>query len=134
MSTEKEKELRRRIKADQKSRVLATLVPPPLIKEEDEKVYNELCAEASSEEPGGQSNALKHGGYSEHLILPGENREEFELLHQDLIAEWMPSGASEKNAVLALALSYWQERRNNQWYYEEATWLSEHPAFDDIDF
>ena len=34
------------------------------------------------------SNALKHGGFSEVLILPGEDPEAFEKLKQRLFAEY----------------------------------------------
>ena len=37
--------------------------------------------------------ALKHGGYSTTTLLPGENRSEFEKLHEDLITEFRPNGA-----------------------------------------
>jgi hypothetical protein len=134
MSVDKQKEFRRRIKAHQKSRVAAFFVLPPLFEQEDEKLNDKLNAEASSatQEHESQYNALKHGGYSEELILPGENLEEFEVLHKDLKEEWNPIGASEQDAVLTLAFCHWQKRRVNRWYNDEVAWLSEHPGLDQI--
>src|SRR6516225_11832980 len=73
MSVDKEKEFRRRIKAHQKSRVAAFFVLPPLFEQEDEKLNDKLNAEASSATQVNESqyNGLRHGGYSEELILPG---------------------------------------------------------------
>jgi hypothetical protein len=47
--------------------------------------------------------ALKHAGYAATGILPGENPAEFEKLHQDLIAEFGPSGALENDVVATMA-------------------------------
>ena len=137
MSVEKEREFRRTIKDQQKTR---TPGPLPVLEGQDEKVHNELLGEVPDvvkriemmRKPGGESNALKHGAYSEELILPGEDAEAFESLHQELVAEWEPSGPSEDDAVLTLATCYWQKRRINSYFYDEATWLSEHPDFDEI--
>ena len=40
-------------------------------------------------------NALKHGAFSEVLILPGEDPAAFEKLKQRLFAEYNVSGCSE---------------------------------------
>jgi hypothetical protein len=133
MSAKKKEALRRLIKDHQKKRILAFFVPPALLADVDEKVYNELHAEAfRDEKPANQYGALKHGGYSKELILPGEDPEEFESSYQELIAEYKPNGASEKEAILTLALNYWQKRRVNRWYCDEAAWLSEHAVIDEI--
>jgi hypothetical protein len=61
--------------------------------------------------PGGKNNAITHGAYAKDLLLPNESREQFELLHQDLIEEWNPTGTLENDTVLTLAKCIWQKRR-----------------------
>jgi hypothetical protein len=56
-------------------------------------------------------NALKHGAFSEVLILPGEVLEEFEALKDALFKEHKPDGISEERALMAIAKALWQERR-----------------------
>jgi hypothetical protein len=56
-------------------------------------------------------NAIKHGGFAATAILPGEDAAEFEELHSELIAEWMPDGATEQDAVLSIAKAVWRKRR-----------------------
>ena len=54
--------------------------------------------------------ALKHGGYASVSVLPGENKAEFERLHQDLIAEYAPNGASEDDIVATMARLFWRKQ------------------------
>ena len=54
--------------------------------------------------------ALKHGGYSATSVLPGEDRADFEKLHQDLIAEFNPVGALEHDIVATVARLLWRKR------------------------
>ena len=56
-------------------------------------------------------SALKHGAFSEILILPGEDPQEFEKLKNELFAEYKPSGISEERVMMAIARAFWQERR-----------------------
>src|SRR3981081_3145501 len=56
-------------------------------------------------------NAWKHGGYSNLGVLPGENPQEFNRLHQSLIAEYEPSGPTECDAVLSVATCMWRKSR-----------------------
>jgi hypothetical protein len=56
-------------------------------------------------------SALKHGAFSEILILPGEDPQEFEKLKNALFAEYKPSGISEERVMMAIARAFWQERR-----------------------
>jgi hypothetical protein len=56
-------------------------------------------------------NAAKHGVFAATAILPGEDPAEFEELHSELIAEWMPDGATEQDAVLSIANAVWRKRR-----------------------
>ena len=53
--------------------------------------------------------ALKHAGYSATAVLPGENRADFEKLHQDLIAEFNPVGAFEHGIVANMARLLWRK-------------------------
>jgi len=54
--------------------------------------------------------ALKHGGYAATAILPGENRADFEKLHQSLIAELAPVGALEDDIVATMARFVWRKQ------------------------
>ena len=54
--------------------------------------------------------ALRHGGYAAMSILPGENKAEFEKLHQDLIAEYAPNGVSEDDIVATMARLLWRKQ------------------------
>ena len=56
-------------------------------------------------------SALKHGAFSEILILPGEDPQDFEKLKNELFAEYKPSGISEERVMMAIARAFWQERR-----------------------
>ena len=58
-----------------------------------------------------QPNAQKHGVFAATAILPGEHRQEFEELHSAVIQEWAPDGATEEDAVLAIAKAIWSKRR-----------------------
>ena len=60
---------------------------------------------------GHRPNALKHGAFSKVAILPGENPREFEELHSALIEEWAPTGPTEEEAVLSIAIGMWRKRR-----------------------
>jgi hypothetical protein len=55
--------------------------------------------------------ALKHGAYSEAVLLPGEDPAEFEKLHSGLIAQFAPQGRMEEETVASLARLMW--RRQN---------------------
>jgi hypothetical protein len=58
-------------------------------------------------------NALKHGGYSNLGVLPGEDPKEFDQLHEAVIAEVEPSGPIECDVVLNLAKCMWRKSRLN---------------------
>ena len=57
-------------------------------------------------------NAIKHGSYSKHLLLEGEDRSEFERLYRGLRSEWQPVGVGEMLEVEHLAGLYWRRRRD----------------------
>jgi hypothetical protein len=71
-------------------------------------------------------NAVKHGAFTEVVILPGEDVREFEELHQSLIMEWNPDGPAELDAVSTLAKCLWRKRRLARYQQNEvATWEDE---------
>ncbi len=53
-------------------------------------------------------NALKHGAFSEVLILLGEDPAAFEKLKQRLFAEYNVSGCSEESTMTSIAKTIWQ--------------------------
>jgi hypothetical protein len=64
------------------------------------------------------SNAVKHGVYSEMILLPGEDREEFEALHKELREEWDPQGPSQDDKVFNIAQNMWRKRRSARYRKE----------------
>ncbi len=54
--------------------------------------------------------ALKHGGYSGMSLLPGEDPAEFETLHNELVAEYAPTGQHEHEIVETMARLMWRKR------------------------
>ena len=80
-----------------------------------------------------QPNAQKHGVFSATMIVPGENRQEFEELHSAVIQEWAPAGATEEDAVLSIAKAIWRKRRVQK--FREIQLMKnalnpEHPSYD----
>src|SRR5262249_36795817 len=79
--------------------------------------------------------AVKHGAFAKTLILPGEDRREFEELHSDLIEEWAAVGTSEKDAVLSIAKGIWRKRRSQKFLHakiERSRSDREHPVYDEV--
>jgi hypothetical protein len=58
-------------------------------------------------------NAVKHGGYSTLMVLPGEDLEQFKELCTDLEDELKPSGRLEIDAVLTIAKLVWRKTNLN---------------------
>ena len=56
-------------------------------------------------------NALSHGVYCSDVVLPWENEQLFNDLHQALREEYYPDGVSEEAAVFELASLHWKRRR-----------------------
>lgn len=56
-------------------------------------------------------NALKHGVLSRHVVLPHEDRGEFDELLAALVFEHQPGGATELHLVEELAGILWRKRR-----------------------
>src|SRR5258707_8197582 len=53
-------------------------------------------------------NALRHGLRARSIVLPGENREEFNQLCNDLEVEWNPQSRTEQFYVEQMAVSQWK--------------------------
>jgi hypothetical protein len=56
-------------------------------------------------------NSLRHGLRARTIVLPGENREEFHQLCDDLEAEWQPQSRTEQFYVEQMAVSQWKLTR-----------------------
>lgn len=56
-------------------------------------------------------NALKHGLRANKLILPGESQEDFELLREDLVAEYQPTNTTEALLVDQFVIDTWRLQR-----------------------
>jgi hypothetical protein len=56
-------------------------------------------------------NATTHAIFSQQVVVPGEDPEEFEALRADLVAEWSPTGPTEEEAVFSIAHAMWRKRR-----------------------
>jgi hypothetical protein len=59
------------------------------------------------------SNALKHGAFSDAVVLPTEDPKEFKRLRTRLIVELQPSGPLEQDAVFTIAKLTWRKGRLN---------------------
>jgi hypothetical protein len=68
------------------------------------------AARAGNYEPV-RFNAMKHGVLSRHVVLPHEDRVEFDKLLSALISEHQPGGATELHLVEELAGILWRKRR-----------------------
>src|SRR5271170_4600023 len=56
-------------------------------------------------------NALRHGLRARTVVLPGENRDEFHQLCDDLEAEWQPQSRTEQFYLEQMAVSQWKLNR-----------------------
>jgi hypothetical protein len=56
-------------------------------------------------------NAIRHGILSRHLVLPWEDRSEYDGLLEGLVAEHAPSGTTEHHLVEELASIIWRKQR-----------------------
>jgi hypothetical protein len=56
-------------------------------------------------------NALRHGLRARTVLLPGENREEFTQLCDDLEVEWHPHSRTEQFYLEQMAVSQWKLTR-----------------------
>ena len=55
-------------------------------------------------------NALKHGGYSNLGLLPGEDPDEYNEHHRQNRLEWRPAGLSEEAIVTHMGDLLWREK------------------------
>ena len=106
----------------------------PLSEGQNEKVESEMVGEGSdgakpskmmTRKPGGRNNGLKHGAFSDELILPGESKREFSSLLKSLLDEWKPNGPLEEDTVLTLAKHIQSKRRLERFYFLEARWIKD---------
>jgi hypothetical protein len=56
-------------------------------------------------------NSLKHGLTAKTVVLPGENKADFDALHQQLLDEHAPVGALETELVAEIAACLWRLQR-----------------------
>lgn len=56
-------------------------------------------------------NALRYGLRARTVVLPGENREEFEKLCENLEAEWQPLTSTEQFYLEQMAVAQWKLTR-----------------------
>src|SRR5712691_12673118 len=56
-------------------------------------------------------NSLRHGLRARTVVLPGENREEFNQLCDDLEREWAPQSRTAKFYLEQMAVSQWKLTR-----------------------
>jgi hypothetical protein len=56
-------------------------------------------------------NAVRHGILSRHLLLPWEDRSEYDDLLESLVAEHRPNGPTEHHLVEELACLIWRKQR-----------------------
>ncbi len=82
----------------------------PAALKRDSRLNNSLVPLRKHKRP----NAQKSGVFAEPLILPGEDRREFEAIHSALIEEWAPSGPSEQSRVFGIADAEWRKLRSRR--------------------
>ena len=68
-------------------------------------------------------NALVHGLYSRDVLLEWDFKDDFEKLHDDLKAEFVPNGRAENEAVLDLAIAHW--RKHTLWRMQQSAVLKD---------
>lgn len=73
-------------------------------------------------------NALVHGLYAKDVLLPWDSEDDFVKLHDDLKAEFSPSGRAEEEAVLDLAFLHWNKQ--TLWRMRQAAVLKDPFTFD----
>ncbi len=56
-------------------------------------------------------NSLKHGLTAKTVVLPGENKADFDRLHRQLLDEHAPAGALETELVAEIAACLWRLQR-----------------------
>jgi hypothetical protein len=77
----------------------------------DEKVEAMLMAAEPRGYERSRLNAVRHGILSRHLVLPWEDRSEYDDLLESLVAEHHPNGPTEYHLVEELAGLMWRKQR-----------------------
>ena len=62
-----------------------------------------------------------HGLYTRDVLMPWDDRDEFNALHEELQKEYFPVGPSEEQCVVDLTLAYWHKQ--TLWKLRTATVL-----------
>jgi hypothetical protein len=73
------------------------------------------------------ANAITHGSCSERLLLPGENKEEWNKLLESWFDDYRPQTKTFANLLVHTAEAEWLLRRNAKNYNELQNSLSENP-------
>jgi len=68
-------------------------------------------------------NALVHGLHAKDVLLPWDSKEDFEILHQELRAEFLPQGRAQEETVLDLANALWT--KHTLWRMRRAALLKD---------
>jgi hypothetical protein len=58
-----------------------------------------------------RNNPLRHGLTSRHVVIEGEDPEDYEALRQDLMSDWKPADAREQTLVTQIAEGAWRLMR-----------------------
>ena len=59
-------------------------------------------------------NAISHGVYASDIVMPWEQREDFDALLQGFRLDFKPCGAIEDDIVVGIAVLSWKRRRINR--------------------
>ena len=59
----------------------------------------------------GAKNPLTHGAYAQEVVLPWEDAEDFERLHEELRRDLKPSGYLQERTVWEITIEYWRKQR-----------------------
>jgi hypothetical protein len=79
--------------------------PPEL--RPDSRLINTAVEKRKCKRP----NALKHGLFSNAVLIPGEDSEQYKQLLTELIDQYKPSGPTLRDEVIELANLMWKRRR-----------------------
>jgi hypothetical protein len=79
-------------------------------KQHEANIHNAQKSTGPSSDDGKQAvrfNALQHGLRARHVLLPGDDPEEFQQLCADLEAEWRPQTCTQRLLLEQMAASQW---------------------------
>jgi len=75
--------------------------------------YSNVLKENFMNTSNTSKNAISHGAYSTEVVLPWENKGEFDALHKAYVDELNPVGRDEEDMVFDLVCLRWKKRRLN---------------------